>query len=237
MCVALREDLVNCIEHLAERSDGAIHAIHALDGNNNTAFSLPDRNTLVSERTERSAQRINVIVREGTTHMRRDPGYLHTVMHGGVDGLVIEQGVARLRYAREEARVGVEARVKKESRGGAECLRETGFKCGVLRVVYKDTGATGTENFWCRVESGEDACAEERTAREGEVIAGGEVDWGGGPGSLGRIGESGQVVPAVTKSECCDELSGEGRLGHVWSGWQLPFASGNYLRTVAWHRA
>lgn len=119
---------------------------------------------------------------------------------------------------------------------GVECPHEMGFKCSSLSVVHKDAGATGTEDFWCCVEGGKDACTEQR-AQEGKIIAGGEVDWGGGSGSLGGIGEMGQVqvIPVIMRNECCDELSGKGRLGRVWNDWPLLFATGNYLYTVAWH--
>ena len=176
MCISRREDLVHGIKHRAKRSNSAVHAIHAFDGDKHTAFSLPERGALVPKRPERSVQRRHVIVREGTAHALCDAGGSDTVVHGGVDVVVVEQGVAGLRHAGEEARVGVEARVEEESRRGAEGPRKARFKLGVRMVVHDNAGAPRAEDRWCCVERGKETCAEERGDREGEVVVGGEVD-------------------------------------------------------------
>ena len=109
MRISRRKDLVHSIEHRAERCDGAVHAIHALDGDEHTAFTFLECGALVPERPERAMQRRHVIVRKGTTHVLYDAGGSGTVVHRGVDIVVVEQGIARLRHAREETRIGVEA--------------------------------------------------------------------------------------------------------------------------------
>jgi hypothetical protein len=58
-------------------------------------------------------------------------------MHRGVDSRIVDDGIARLRYAGEEARVGVETRVKEESRRRAEGPREAGFEHSMGMVVYE----------------------------------------------------------------------------------------------------
>ena len=141
MCVSSREDFVHDIEHRAERSDSAVHAVHALDGDEHAALALPQSGALIPERPEQSAQRTDVIVRKRPAHVRRDAGGTGAIVHRGVDGLVVEQGVARLRHAREEARVGVETGVEEERRGGAEGPREAGFERGVGVVVHEEPGA------------------------------------------------------------------------------------------------
>ena len=115
-------------------------------------------------------------MREGTTHALCDAGGPDPVVHRGVDVVVVEQGVAGLRHARKEARVGVEARVEEESRRGAEGPRKARFELGVRMVVHDYAGAPRAEDRWCCVECGEKTCAEKRGGREGEVVVGGEVD-------------------------------------------------------------
>ena len=76
-----------------------------------------------------------------------DSGGLNTDMHRGVDGPVVKQGIALLRHACKEARVGVEARVKEESRGRAEGPGKAGLECCILAIVivHNDAGAAGAE--------------------------------------------------------------------------------------------
>lgn len=81
-------------------------------------------------------------MRKGKAHARRDAGDSHTVVHRSLYGLVLEQRIAPLRHAREEAGVGVETGIKMESRGIAKSPREAGLERGVLVVVHTETGAT-----------------------------------------------------------------------------------------------
>ena len=73
-------------------------------------------------------------MRERAAEVRRDAGCARAVVDGGVDVCVVEERVAGLRDAREEARVGVEARIEEESGGGAEGPCEARFE-GRVRVV------------------------------------------------------------------------------------------------------
>jgi hypothetical protein len=102
VCVVRRENVVHGIEHRAERKDSAIHVMHAFDGKKYTALALADRSILVQERAERRNAPTLLCAKA-----RRDWGGLHTDMHRGVNGLVVEQGISRLRHACEEARKGV----------------------------------------------------------------------------------------------------------------------------------
>ena len=58
-----------------------------------------------------------------------------------MDGCVVEERVARLRDAREEARVGVEARVEEEGGARAERTREAGLERCVGVVVDEEARA------------------------------------------------------------------------------------------------
>jgi hypothetical protein len=69
-------------------------------------------------------------------HAWCDAGGTSTIAHRGMDDLVLEQGVAPLRHAREEARVGVETGVE-ERRARGEGLREAGFRRGVGRLYTR----------------------------------------------------------------------------------------------------
>ena len=67
------------------------------------------------------------------------------VMRRGVDGLVVEQRVGQLRYAREEARVVVETgivQVEEEGLGGAGRPRKGGFERYVGTVINNEIGST-----------------------------------------------------------------------------------------------
>jgi hypothetical protein len=100
ICVTRREDLDHGIDRRAERSDGAIHAIHALDGDEHVALS----STAHSSQSVRSATHnghTSLCAKHAPSRRGRRP------RRRGVDGLVVEQGIARLRHAHEEARIGV----------------------------------------------------------------------------------------------------------------------------------
>ena len=58
-----------------------------------------------------------------------------------VDGCVVEERVAQLRYAHKEACVGVEARVKEAGCGRAERTREVGLERCVGVVVDEEPRA------------------------------------------------------------------------------------------------
>ena len=107
--IASREEFVHGIDHRAERRNGPIHTIHALDRNKHAAPALLERYRLIPERPKRRTERAQIIVRERAAEARCEARGAGAVVHGSVDGCVVEERVARLRYAREEARVSVEA--------------------------------------------------------------------------------------------------------------------------------
>ena len=80
-------------------------------------------------------------MRKGTAHASCDAGSTGTVVDGRVDGLVVEEGVAGLRDAREESRVGVETGVEEQGRRGAERAREAGLERRVSMVMDEEAGA------------------------------------------------------------------------------------------------
>ncbi len=94
ICVARREDIIYRIKNRAERSDSAIHAIHALDCDEHATHAIFKCSALVPECTKRNTQRTNVIAHEGMAYARDDAGRGGTIMHRGMDSLVVEQGIA-----------------------------------------------------------------------------------------------------------------------------------------------
>jgi hypothetical protein len=59
-------------------------------------------------------------------------------VHRGVYSLVIEQGVTRLRYAREETRASVEAGIEEECRGERKVRVRRASSARVGVVVYEE---------------------------------------------------------------------------------------------------
>lgn len=105
------EDLVHGIKHRAKRRDSAIHATHVLNSDEHS--SCPSSSRPGESGVQHATHTLHV--REGVVHARREAGGMHTVVHRDADGLVVEQGIVRLRHAREEVGVGVQAGV---GRGG-----------------------------------------------------------------------------------------------------------------------
>ena len=139
--IASREYLVHSIDHHAERRNGPIHTIHALDRNKHATLALLERYRRIPERPKRRTERAQIVVRERAAEARREARGARTVVHGSVDGCVVEERIIRLRDAGEEACVGVEARVEEEGCGSAERAREAGPERGVGVVVDEEAGA------------------------------------------------------------------------------------------------
>jgi hypothetical protein len=67
-------------------------------------------------------------------------------MRDVVEGTIVEQGVAWLRHARDEACVGVEAGVEENGRWGAACPHEAGLEHCVGMIVDEDAGSAWAED-------------------------------------------------------------------------------------------
>ena len=132
--IARREDLVHSIDHRAKRRNGPVHTIHALDRNKHATLPLLERYRFGPERA-------HIVVRERPAETRCDARCARSVVDRSVDGCVVEERVARLRDAREEARVGVEARVEEEGGARAERTREAGLERCVGVVVDEEARA------------------------------------------------------------------------------------------------
>jgi hypothetical protein len=102
-------------------------------------------------------QRTHFIVREGTAHARCDAGGTRIVLHRGMDSLVMEQGVVRLRHAREKVCVGVDARVEKERRARRALSATWAWLC----TRRQEPPGAWAEDRRCQVKCAEDACAED----------------------------------------------------------------------------
>ena len=80
-------------------------------------------------------------MRERAAETRCDARCVRSVVGRSVDGCVVEWRVSRLRYAREEACVGVEARIEEEGFARAEHTHEAGLKRCVGVVVDEEVRA------------------------------------------------------------------------------------------------
>jgi len=141
VCVARRENLVHSIDHRAERCNGSIHTIHALDRNKHATPTLLERYRFGAEGPKRRTERAQIVMRERPAETRCDTRCARSVVDRSVDGCVVEKRVARLRYACEEACVGVEARVEEEGCGRAERTREGGLARWMGVVVDEEPQA------------------------------------------------------------------------------------------------
>jgi hypothetical protein len=60
----------------------------------------------------------------------------------------MEQGIARLWHAREEARVDIASTIEEEGYGGAEGPRKADFERCMRMVIRKEAGAARDEDRW-----------------------------------------------------------------------------------------
>jgi hypothetical protein len=106
------------IEHRAERSNSAMHAVHSLDGDHHGTHILPECSALVPERPERSAQRINAYTslstKGGTVHARCNMRHGNRLAPRREWPCHVE-GIAQPRRVREEARVGTKIEEEEEA--------------------------------------------------------------------------------------------------------------------------
>jgi len=116
--IAHREYLIHSIDHRVYRRNGPIRTIHALHRNKHATLTLLECHTFFPERPHGARSTRTSLCTKG----RQKRGVTRIIVDGSVDGCIVEERVARLRYVREEARVGVEARVEEEGCGRAERL-------------------------------------------------------------------------------------------------------------------
>lgn len=206
--VAARQPGVDAVGNVPERRQVAVHAVHALDGDEDAGRAAPEPGALVAprqrrqdlveapaagpgaRRRRRAGPAPHAVVRK---RQRPRPAEPHAVVHARVDQLVVDDGVAGLRRAAEEPRVGLEARVEEEAGGraveGRDRLLE---RLGGGGVAVEQPRAPGAEREAVArgpLQAGEVGGPDVRVRREGEVAVGREVDEAGR-----RQGEAAQAA-------------------------------------------
>ncbi len=201
--VAPRKRLLDQVHDFGERREVAIHGVQALHRHENTPRGVPVARIVLVELLQQRAQGMHTVVLE--RHRGRRTGQPHALVHAGVDELVVDQHIPRLRHTGEEAGIGVEARVEQQPGGGVVEGGDVALQpLGVRRVAVQQARAPAAQAETARValalaralalQLGGEGGVEAGRGGEGEEVVEGEVDGGGGGGGEGA--ESGSASPA-----------------------------------------
>lgn len=144
MAIARRQQLLHQLDHLPDRRQVAIHAIQALDGHEDVPAAVAQQGIARDAARQLGSQIRHGIVREG--HPGARAAQPHALVHAGVDARVVQDEVAGLGHAREEAGVGVEARVEEQAGGRAVEARDAALQLfGIGGVAVQEPRAAAPE--------------------------------------------------------------------------------------------